>query len=180
MTENNATTAMIDHGYDLAVKARAPGAPEPKLSDAVWELLIEGMETLRRLPDREVNCLRAADRSHMPQIIRKMDDEFGAEVDRVGMGEAPRETVIWPGAPSKAAIDRMEKVLDWYSLGGNGRPARRGMQTLYLLAAGVKPRYVAELTRVNAKHYHSTLYSRRDRALAEIVVHIDEEIRKVA
>lgn len=168
------TRSMINHGLELAAKA---GHPDPRLGDAVWELILEAMETLRRLPDREIGWLKSAERSHMPDMIRKLVEEFGAEVEHIAMGEGPRETVVHPGPPSKGAIDRAEIVLnDWYQLGGSSRKARRNAQTLYLLAAGVPPRIVARITKVNGRHYRNTLYSRRDRHLREIIVQCEEEL----
>ena len=86
------------------------GKAEPTVADAVWELLIEAADTLKRLPDRERRWLASGTRSSWPQAIREYGETFAAAVGRGGRWE-PMSAGLGP--PSAGAIGRLETVMEW-------------------------------------------------------------------
>jgi len=134
-------------------RAGQAGLEAPALRNAVWELLQEAGDTLKRLPDRERGWLTAATRAHWPDYLR---EAAGAAPD--SQGTRPR-----PAPASAAAIDRLDTVLDWLSLAGGGKP-RRDIAVLLGLACGLK---VAVLRRQFGCG-RRTIYDIRDRGLARI------------
>lgn len=127
--------------------AREAGRDAPTLRDAVWELMLEAGDTLRRLPDRERGWLTAVARAHWPDQARSA----GADGDR---RVAPA---------SAAAIDRLDCLLAWLPQGAGANP-KRDMAVLFGLACGVR---VATLRR-RLGCGRRTVYDVRDRGIARI------------
>jgi Domain of unknown function (DUF6362) len=132
--------------------ARETGGSAPRLRDAVWTLLLEAGDTLRRLPNRERGWLTAASRSHWPDYLRSAAEELAG-------GAAAARTA--PAQP--AAIDRLDTVLAWLAYVGGPRQ-QRDQAILFGLACGVK---VAAL-RQRFGCGRRTVYDARDRAIARI------------
>lgn len=127
--------------------AREAGREAPTLRDAVWELMLEAGETLRRLPDRERGWLTAVARAHWPDQARSVG------------GDGERRA-----APASAgAIDRLDCLLAWLPQGA-GANRRRDMAVLFGLACGVR---VAVLRR-RLGCGRRTVYDVRDRGIARI------------
>lgn len=133
-------------------QARENGCSAPKLRDAVWALLLEAADTLRRLPNRERGWLTAASRSHWPDYLRSAAEELAG-------GAAAARTA--PAPP--AAVDRLDTVLAWLPYAGGARP-QRDQGILFGLACGAK---VAGLQR-RFGCGRRTVYDVRDRAIARI------------
>jgi len=136
--------------------AGAAGRREPTLRDAVWELLLEAGDTLRRLPNRERGWLTAVSRSHWPDYLR------GAAEEWAGGGAAPAGA----GRPSPArpeAIDRLDTVLLWLPRAGGANP-RRDVGILFGLACGLK----VAILRQRFGCGRRTVYDVRDRGIARI------------
>ncbi len=149
--------AAVAEGLRLA---REAGHAEPSLRDAVWELLLEAADTLRRLPNREQGWLTAAARAHWPDYVRNTAEEFAGAVGRAGRetGQALRPT------PARAeAIDRMDTVLLWLPLAGGANP-RRDVSILFGLACGLR----VPVLRQRFGCARRTVYDVRDRGIARI------------
>lgn len=135
--------AAVAEGLRLA---RSAGRSDPTLRDAVWELLLEAGDTLRRLPNREQGWLTAA-RAHWP------DQLSGSGGDsRLRLPPARRD-----------AIDRLDGVLLWLPQAAGSNP-RRDLAILFGLACGVR---VAVLRR-SLGCGRRTVYDVRDRGIARI------------
>lgn len=137
---------------DMAVaaglrRATQAGCTAPRLQDAVWELLLEAGDTLRRLPDRERGWLTAASRVHWPDFVSKE------------AGEAPPR----PAPAERAAIDRLDTVLAWLPLAAGTR-WERDLAVLLGLACGL--RVVVLRRRIGCGR--RTIYDVRDRCIARI------------
>ncbi len=145
--------AAIGEGLRLA---RQAGCAEPGLRDAVWELLLEAADTLRRLPDRERGWLTAASRAHWPDYLR---DSAAA----VAAGDAAAPAGARPAPARAVAIDRLDTVLAWLPQAGGANP-RRDVAVLFGLASGLR---VATLRR-GLGCGRRTVYDVRDRGLARI------------
>jgi hypothetical protein len=139
--------AAVRHGLVLAAAA---GRRSPGLRDAVWELLLEAGDTLRRLPDRERGWLTGATRAHWPDYLR-------------GLGEAAAGAARNCGPAGGDAIDRLDTVLPWLPLAA-GRNPRRDVAVLFGLACGLR---VAALRRTFGCG-RRTVYDLRDRGVARI------------
>ncbi|MGD1878946.1 MAG: DUF6362 family protein [Kiloniellaceae bacterium] len=145
--------AVVALGLQLA---RQAGIPAPTLRDAVWELLLEAGDTLRRLPNREHGWLTAASRGHWPDYVRSAAEDFSAD------GAAGRR-----GPASAEAIDRLDAVLLWLPHAAGSNPKRdpkRDVALLFALACGVK---VVTLRR-RFGCGRRTVYDARDRGIARI------------
>lgn len=146
--------AAVRHGLFLAATA---GRQSPGLRDAVWELLLEAGDTLRRLPDRERGWLTGATRAHWPDYLRGVGEVL-ADGATTGAGAASR-----PGPAGGEAIDRLDTVLPWLPLAA-GRNPRRDVAVLFGLACGLR---VAALRRTFGCG-RRTVYDLRDRGVARI------------
>lgn len=149
--------AAVAEGLRLA---RAAGREEPTLRDAVWELLVEAADTLRRLPNRERGWLTAATRAHWPDYLRNTAEAFAGTV---GADAAGVQRSLRPAPARAEAIDRMDTVLLWLPQAG-GRDARRDVAVLFGLACGLK---VSRLRREFGCG-RRTVYDIRDRGVARI------------
>lgn len=129
------------------LRAMQAGRAAPRLQDAVWELLLEAGDTLRRLPNRERGWLTAASRAHWPDFV-------SAEA----AGAPPR-----PAAAEGAAIDRLDTVLGWLPQAA-GAQRERDLAVLLGLACGLR---VAVLRR-RIGCGRRTIYDVRDRCIARI------------
>ena len=140
--------ARIDAAVADGVRlARAAGHADPALRDAVWELLLEAGDTLRRLPNRERGWLTAASRAHWPDHLR----------------DVPSESPSRLPAASGEAIDRLDSVLVWLRQAAGSNP-KRDLTVLFGLACGVR---VAVLRR-SLGCGRRTVYDVRDRGIARI------------
>ena len=136
--------AAVAEGLRLA---RQAGRDAPTLRDAVWELMLEAGDTLKRLPDRERGWLTAVARGHWPDYARSAAADAGGR----------------PAPASAAAIDRLDCLLAWLPQGA-GTNAKRDMAVLFGLACGVR---VAVLRR-HLGCGRRTVYDVRDRGIARI------------
>lgn len=161
--ETSAPTKRIDAAVAQGLAlARQAGKADPGLRDAVWELLLEAGDTLRRLPNREHGWLTAASRAHWPDYLRD------AAVDHAAAA-SPRR-----GPASGAAIERLDIVLPWLQHAADsarGRDPKREAAVLFGLACGVK---VASLRR-RLGCGRRTVYDLRDRAVARICARLRAE-----
>jgi hypothetical protein len=149
--------AAVAEGLRLA---REAGQAEPGLRDAVWELLMEAADTLRRLPNREQGWLTAAARAHWPDYVRSTAEEFAGAVGRAGRESSP---ALRPTPARAEAIDRMDTVLLWLPLAG-GTNARRDVAILFGLACGLR----VPVLRQRFGCGRRTVYDVRDRGIARI------------
>jgi hypothetical protein len=141
----------VAHGLQLAAAA---GRAAPGLRDAVWELLLEAGDTLKRLPDRERGWLTAATRAHWPACLG----------EAAGQAASPAEpTRLRPGPAGAEAIDHLDTVLTWLPLAA-GRNPKRDVAVLFGLACGLR---VAQLQR-GLGCGRRTIYDLRDRGVARI------------
>ena len=115
-----------------AVLAQASGIERPSPADAVWALLVEAAEVLKRLPDRERRWLLQSLRSRHPEILHERW-EYGAWDRR-----NPR-----PGPPAAGAITRMDLTMALLRRLPASRHWRRDIRILWALASNVPPRAVA-------------------------------------
>ena len=145
--------AAVAEGLRLA---RQAGRAEPGLRDAVWELLQEAADTLRRLPNRERGWLTAASRAHWPDYLRDTADALSGGGDRSA-------TQIRRAPARPEAVDRLDTVLEWLPRAAGAQP-RRDIAILFGLACGLR---VAALRR-NLGCGRRTVYDVRDRGLARI------------
>ncbi len=75
---------IVQHREILTVGMRIAeeaGISNPSVRDAVWELLAEAADTLKRLPDRERRWLRPGSYSSWPQALREIGN--ACEIDGV-------------------------------------------------------------------------------------------------
>lgn len=151
----------LEHGYRLAVEN---GIKQPEMADAVWELMIEAAATLRRLPDRESGWLRAADRSHWPEIVRRIAEQYEIAVERVKDGMDPYDAPRARVRPDLQQIDRMDVVFGWMSAMGAPGRKRRDIQVVFDLANGVPVRII----RMRHRCGRSTVYDIRNRGIEKI------------
>ncbi|MGF1594784.1 MAG: hypothetical protein ACFCUW_16000 [Kiloniellaceae bacterium] len=150
--------AAVRHGLHLAAEA---GRESPGLRDAVWELLLEAGDTLKRLPDRERGWLTAATRAHWPDSLSGVGEVLiGGAPGGATAGTGPARR---PGPAGGEAIDRLDTVLPWLPLAA-GRNRGREVAVLFGLACGLR---VAALRRFFGCG-RSTVYDLRDRGLARI------------
>ncbi|MGF1629616.1 MAG: hypothetical protein ACFCUT_09110 [Kiloniellaceae bacterium] len=146
--------AAIMEGLRLA---RQAGSQDPTLRDAVWELLLEAGDTLRRLPNKEHGWLTAASRAHWPDYARNS----AAELDGALAGAARQRPRLSPA--SGDAVDRLDTVLVWLPQAAGAQP-KRDVAVLFGLACGIR---VATLRR-NLGCGRRTVYDVRDRGIARI------------
>ena len=144
------------------------GKAEPTVADAVWELLIEAADTLKRLPDRERRWLASGTRSSWPQAIREYGETFAAAVGRGGRWE-PMSAGLGP--PSPGAIGRLETVMEWL-VGAGGRSSSRETNVVFALAAGVPVPAIRRRLGVARR----TVYALRDRGLRTIRDWLEEAL----
>lgn len=151
----------VAYGLKLAAEA---GRAEPSLRDAVWELLIEAADTLRRQPNREHGWLTASSRAHWPTFVR--------DIEAAVAGPQGREADASRYTPASAgAIDRMDLVLAWLTHAG-GTKGRRDVAVLFGLACGLR---VARL-RARFGCGRRTIYDIRDRSLTRLCRWLSAEI----
>ena len=157
---------IVAHGYRLAVEN---GREEPKLRDAVWELLIEAFETLNALPDQEITWLLAGERAHHPQVMVEdiEKDEWERTLNALSLGEKLR--VLGPVRikAGKEAIDRMDEVIRWPAQ-IRTKNRRRDVAVLVYLAGGVSVSKVRKIFGLKRRN----VYDIRDRGLAHLVTWI--------
>ena len=147
---------MLAHGRRLAQER---GCAAPTLRDAVWELLIEAADTLKRLPNQERRWLRSGTYSGHPEVLRELSDAFAAAVAQGGWGA----TRVRPGPPSAGAITRLDEVLTWPGA-IQSRNRARDCRVVFALAAGVPVRVI----RGRFGCGRQTVYDIRDRGLTQI------------
>jgi hypothetical protein len=146
--------AALEAGFELC----RVGNVKPTVGMAVWELMVEAAETLKRMPDREAVWLSSGGRSSMPETF-----------DHTDFADIEGETRRAP--PSKDAIDRMEEVLSWYQLFSpyRGRKAaikwRRDVNVVFSLASGLPRHAIAGKARCSEDHLGKIL-ERQLRAVA--------------
>lgn len=128
-------------------RARQAGRAEPTLRDAVWELLLEAGDTLKRLPDREKGWLTGASRAHWPDYARSL----------------AAETPLRLPPASGAAIDRLDMVLVWLPHAAGSNP-KRDLAVLFGLACGLP----VPLLRRRLGCGRRTVYDVRDRGIARL------------
>ncbi|GAB4357154.1 MAG: hypothetical protein Kow00114_08550 [Kiloniellaceae bacterium] len=154
--ETTASVKRIDAAVAQGLAlARQAGRADPGLREAVWELLLEAGDTLRRLPNREHGWLTAASRAHWPDHLRSVAEDCAAA--------AP----LRRSPASGAAIERLDVVLPWlrHAAGpSRGGHPQREAAVLFGLACGVK---VASLRR-RLGCGRRTVYDLRDRGIARI------------
>ena len=148
------TEAAVKAGLRLAQQA---GKAEPGLRDAIWEVLLEAAETLRRLPDRERGWLTAASRAHWPDYVRETAAICGGSM-AAGARSGPR-----PAPAGAAAIERLDTVLLWLPQAGGAHP-RRDVSVLFGLACGARAAALQRRLGCGRR----TIYDIRDRSLARI------------
>lgn len=163
------TARLVEHGRVLAIEA---GRQEPTLRDAIWELMMEAAATLRRLPDREIGWLKAAERSNMPEYLHEREEIFAAAVARGGQYEAPK---VRMGPPDAAAIDRMDAMLAMLNV-ITGRDRRREIGVVFALASGLPVRII----RFRFGYQRSAIYKIRDRGLDKIEQHVTAQMKRAA
>lgn len=140
----------------------------------VWELMCEAAQTEQSQPDRELAWLLSADRSGMPEVMHteaENAEEWGAQVQRVGIGEEVKDMRPARSCPSNPAIDRAEVVMHWfrYVPGKGVRAKRRNREILLSLAKGCAAPGIAKM--VGFKSYNS-VYAARDRSLDAVVAKV--------
>ena len=154
------TEAILHQGYHLA---RQNGVENPIAQDAVWALLVEMVDTLRRMPDRERKWLVNSLRSHHPETLSSQAEEFA---NAVATG-AWREIRLTMGPPSPEAITRLDEVLTWPAL-IKGKRRQRDVAVLLGSAAGIPPR----VFRAQYGCTNSTVYDIRKRCLMQIALEL--------
>lgn len=87
----------------ISVSGRTLSGVSGWTSTAVWEQLVEGAETLQRLPDASRGPRKV--RSSWPEIVRNAAESFNAEAERADLRRL--------GPPSADAIDRLDRVIVW-------------------------------------------------------------------
>lgn len=156
--------AAVAEGLQMARRA---GRVRPTLRDAVWELLLEAGDTLRRLPNRERGWLTGAARAHWPDYVRNTAEEFAGAV---GRADGEGAVALRPAPASAEAIDRLDTVLAWLPHAAGANP-RRDVSILFGLACGLR---VATLRR-SLGCGRRTVYDVRDRGVARICGWLREE-----
>ena len=166
---------IVGYGYRLASDG---GCAEPRLCDAVWELLVEAFATLKGLPDKERGWLLACERSHHPEVTVEDVEvaEWLATLDALSLKEKIELLGDVHIAPDKGAIDRMDEVLTWPAA-IKTKTRRRDRGVLVFCAIGAPTMAIRH--RFGIKH-RNTLYDIRSRALAHVSVWIDERLKKLA
>lgn len=144
------------------------GKAEPTVADAVWELLIEAADTLKRLPDRERRWLASGTRSSWPRAIREYGEAFAAAVASGGRWE-PMSAGLAP--PSAGAIGRLETVMEWL-IGASRRSPPRETNVAFALAAGVPVPAIRRRFGIARR----TVYALRDRGLRRIRDWLEETL----
>lgn len=167
--------AVLAHGLALA---EANGRDQPTLEDAIWELLIEAAETLKRLPDRDRAFLAQGTRSAWPETVSRAVDAFATAVAKGGRWEQPPRPA---SPPSAGAIDRLDDVMAWFAaVRDSGRGRRRAgagkgaawsgpgrnAAVLFALAAGIPVAHI----RARVGLGRSTIYDIRDKGLGDIAL----------
>ncbi|NIA70233.1 hypothetical protein HBA54_16625 [Pelagibius litoralis] len=154
------TKLTIQHGYKLAEEA---GRDQPSLKDAIWELLMEAADTLKRLPNRERGWLTATSRAHWPEVVRDFDT-----------GGSRSRVVRLRRAPASAeAIDRMDEVLQWLVHAGGAKP-QRDVGVLFGLACGLKVMSLKQRYGCGRR----TVYDIRDRSLLRLCKWLSGDVGK--
>jgi hypothetical protein len=146
--------AAITEGLRLA---RQAGREHATLRDAVWELLLEAGDTLKRLPNKERGWLTAAARAHWPDYAGSSTQDLDVAIEGLGRQR------LRPSPASAEAIDRLDTVLVWLPQAAGAR-SKRDVTVLFALACGLR---VATLRR-NLGCGRRTVYDIRDRGIARI------------
>ncbi|WP_041793629.1 hypothetical protein [Pararhodospirillum photometricum] len=153
---------LIAHGLTLA---RDAGVIDPTPEAAVWELLVEAADTLRRLPDQERAWLLSCERCQWPEVVRTQAERWANAVAAGGWeGMKTR-----PGPPTREAISRMDALFEVARSIKKPADARRA----FLMAAGVPVWVIARKTtdrRDGKPVSRPTIYASRARALAALAV----------
>lgn len=149
---------ILQQGYQLA---RMNGTDEPIVQDAIWELLVEMVGTLRRMPDRERRWLTNSLRSQHPETLCSQAEEFAKAVAAGGWSEIK----LHLGPPSPEAITRLDEVITWPALVKSKRQAR-DRAVLLGLASGVPVR----VFRAQFGCSRTTVYDIRKRCLVQIAL----------
>ncbi len=144
------------------------GKAEPAVRDAVWELLVEAADTLKRLPDRERRWLRSGTFSSWPRTVRDYGEAFAAAVARGGRWETATAALAPPPA---GAVGRLEIVMQWLA-GAGGRAPRRETNVVFALAGGVPVRVIRRRFGIGRR----TVYDIRDRGIRRICGWLEEAL----
>ena len=136
------------------------GVVDPSTEDAVWELMLEAADTLKRLPDGERRWLRSGTHSSWPGTLREHDEVFAAAVSQGGRWE-PMSPGLSPS--SSGAIARFEIVILWLSQ-ITGRSARLETGVVFGMAAGIPVRVLRRRFGIGRR----TVYDVRDRGIRKI------------
>lgn len=120
----------------------------------VWERIEECWDVLRRMPDREREALRSAERGQTwPLIVHSADEHNAWE----------KQPIKRP-LPTAAAITRMEEVLDW--LLALAKQDRKYFNAVWLFCARRKGQ--KEVAKILG-HHRETVTVWRDNGLDRIV-----------
>jgi hypothetical protein len=154
------TEAIVQKGYQLA---RFNGVEKPLLQDAIWALLVEMVDTLRRMPNQERRWLVNSLRSRHPATLCSQAESFANAV----ANGAWAEIKLAMGPPSPEAISRLDDVLTWPSLIKSKR-RQRDIAVLLGTAAGIPPR----VFRAQYGVTNSTVYDIKKRCLVQIALEL--------
>lgn len=122
------------------------GFRKPNLQQVIWRLMVEAVETLKRLPDRERSWLRCNERSIWPELARPSEEcravEWEIEIEQIQLVRS-RDNMAPPrlAISDPSAIDRMLVVLGWLGY-VRSRYTRRDRTAFLELAGGKPPRFV--------------------------------------
>jgi hypothetical protein len=136
------------------------GVVDPSTKDAVWELMLEAADTLKRLPDGERRWLRSGTHSSWPGTLREHGEVFAAAVSHGGRWE-PMSPGLSP--PSSGAIARFEIVILWLSQ-ITGRSSRLETGVVFGMAAGIPVRILRRRFEIGWR----TVYDVWDRGIRKI------------
>ncbi len=151
---------ILQQGYQLA---RMNGIDEPIMQDAIWQLLVEMVDTLKRMPDRERRWLVNSLRCRHPETLCTQAEEFAKAVAAGGWGEIRLNI----GPPSPEAITRLDEVITWPALVKSKRQVR-DRAVLLGLASGVP----ARVFRAQYGCSNSTVHDIKKRCLIQIALEL--------
>ena len=156
---------VLDAGRRLAEEA---GIAEPTKQHAVWEILMEAADTLKRLPDHEWRWLNSGTRAYWPDTLREYSETFAAAVARGGRWEEMAPTVP-PSSPE--SIARLEIAMEWLRHAG-GRSPRRNTGVVFALAVGIPVRVIRRRYGIARR----TVYDIRDRGIGRICAWLESVV----
>lgn len=157
----DAVRAMLIHGRGLA---RLAGVVDPSPEAAVWELMREAADTLRRLPDREWGWLASCSRAAWPEVMQEQADRFAAAVAQGGW----EKVRVRMGPPTRDAIGRMDTLFRLMRAVPRPVDCRRA----FLLAEGVPAHAIAKATHCSRR----TVFNARDRVVDLIAQVMGQEL----